>query len=174
MVSNRFILREIRSEDIHYIHKGLSNPAVTQFYDVHFSTLKDTELQMEWYANLKETGTGIWWLIFDIQTGVFVGAGGYNSLEKTHQKAELSFWLLPEFWGKGIMGEVMPIMINYGFEDLSLNRLEAYVVKGNLKCKSALSKLNFIYEGTMRECELKDDHYISVDFYSMLKKEWIK
>ena len=59
MVSNRFILREIRTEDIHYIYKGLSNSAVTQFYDVHFSTLKDTEVQMEWYADLKKTGTGI-------------------------------------------------------------------------------------------------------------------
>ena len=58
---------------------------------------------MEWYANLKETGTGIWWLIFDIQTGVFVGTGGYNNLDKTHQKAELGSRLIPEFWGKGIM-----------------------------------------------------------------------
>jgi [ribosomal protein S5]-alanine N-acetyltransferase len=173
MSTDHFILKEIEAADIHNIHKGLSDPEVTKYYDVHFPTLEATEEQMEWYRNLKEEGTGIWWGIYDKQTEEFYGAGGFNGLEKAHQKAEIGLWLLKEHWGKGIMKEIMPKLFELGFTDLNLNRIEGYVVSENRKCKSALEKINFKYEGTLREVEIKNEKKIDVDFYSILKREWI-
>jgi len=42
------------------------------------------------------------------------------------------------------------------FNQLKLNQIEEYVVHDNLKCKNALEKINFQYEETMRECEVKN------------------
>jgi ribosomal-protein-alanine N-acetyltransferase len=39
---------------------------------------------------------------------IFYGAGGLNDLSIEHKKAEIGLCLLPDFWGKGIMAEVMP------------------------------------------------------------------
>ncbi len=172
--TQRFTLREVNDSDIVYIHKGLSNRALTEFYDVHFDTLEETKEQMEWYADLKKNGTGMWWCVFDKETNEFCGAGGYNGLDRNHRKAEIGFWLLPEYWGKGIMKEVMPKLFELGFEDLNLNRIEGFVVSDNVKCKNALNKINFHYEGTMRESEIKNDKLISVDIYSLLRSEWEK
>jgi len=80
--------------------------------------------------------------------------------------------LLKDFWGKGIMTEVMPRLFDYGFNELNLNRIEGFVVHENSKCKSALEKINFTYEGTLRDSEIKDNELISVDVYSILKREW--
>lgn len=66
----------------------------------------------------------------------------------------------------------MPKLFEKGFANLELNRIEGYVVSDNTKCKRALEKTNFTYEGTMPESEVKNGQKISVDFYPMLKSEW--
>ncbi len=172
MTGNNYILKEIEAHDITKIHAGLSDPEITKYYDVHFATLEATKEQMDWYKSLKLEGTGIWWGIYDKKTKEFCGAGGFNGLDRTHKKAEIGLWLLKEFWGKGILTKVMPLLFEYGFTKLGLNRIEGFVVSENTKCKKALEKINFTYEGTMRECEIKNGEKINVDFYSILKSEW--
>jgi len=50
MTTTNYYLKEIEPNDIEKIHKGLSNPAITKYYAVHYDTLEDTKEQMEWYA----------------------------------------------------------------------------------------------------------------------------
>lgn len=172
MKTENYYLKEVESSDIENIHKGLSNPEITKYYDVHFDTLEDTKEQMEWYSNLKKEGTGIWWGIYARNDNQFLGAGGFNNLDKQHKKAEIGLWLLKEHWGKGILKEVMPKLFEQGFTKLNLNRIEGFVLNDNSKCKSALEKINFTYEGTMRECEIKNGKKLNVDLYSILKRDW--
>ena len=172
METTRYLLREIESTDIENIFKGLSDPDITRYYDVHFPTLEATQEQMQWYANLKQEGTGQWWAIIDKTDQQFCGAAGFNGLEKQHRKAEIGMWLLKAYWGLGILKEVMPQLFRYGFDALDLNRIEGFVLSDNVKCKSALEKINFSYEGTMRECEVKNGQLISLDIYAILKSDW--
>jgi [ribosomal protein S5]-alanine N-acetyltransferase len=88
---------------------------------------------------------------------------------KEHKKAEIGFWLLTEFWGQGLMSEVIPLICNYGFDNLGLHRIEGLVETDNLNCKNAMKKLEFKYEGTMRDCEIKNRKFISLDIYAKLK-----
>ncbi len=169
--TNLFSLTKIQQSDIQYIHKGLSDKKVTQYYAVHFDTLEDTQEQMDWYADLYKNNTGYWWSIKEKSSNVFLGAGGFNDWNHKNNKAEIGFWLLPEHWGKGIFKEVMPTLIKIGFEQMNLNRIEGFVDADNQKCKQALSKTPFRYEGTMRECEFKNGEYLSVDFYACIKKD---
>ena len=173
MKSTNYYLKEIEATDITHIHQGLSNPELTKYYDVHFATLEETQIQMDWYRTLTEEETGIWWGIYGVDDNLFRGAAGFSSLETKHKKAEIGMWLLPEYWGRGILKEVMPILFTQGFESLGLNRIEGYVVSDNRKCKSVLEKIDFTYEGTMRECEVKNGKLISVDIYAILKQEWM-
>jgi len=126
---------------------------------------------MQFFADLEKEGTGIWWAVCSLDNKTFYGAGGLNSLSKEHKKAEIGFWLLTEFWGKGIMIEVMPIICKYGFDNLGLHRIEGLVETDNLNCKNAMKKLDFKLEGTMRDCEMKNGKFISLDIYAKLKNE---
>lgn len=126
---------------------------------------------MIWYRELEESETGIWWAICSTDGQIFYGAGGFNNLSKQHKKAEIGFWLIPEFWGKGLMQEAFPLICNYGFEVLELNRIEGFVESDNINCKKAIEKLNFKHEGTMRDCEVKDGKFLSIDIYSKLKTD---
>ena len=169
--TERLLLRQIKQEDIQSIYSGLSNPEVIKYYGISFGSLEATEEQMIWYKNLEQNETGIWWAISSLDNNIFYGAGGFNNLNKEHKKAEIGFWLLPEFWRNGFMQEAFPIICNYGFEKLKLNRIEGYVESENKNCKKAIEKMNFNLEGTMREYEIKNGEYLNVDIYSKLKND---
>lgn len=167
--SDRLLLRQIEQEDIENIYHGLSNPEVIRYYGVGYDNLKAVEEQMNWFKNLEQTGTGIWWGICSSENRIFYGAGGFNRLSKKHKKAEIGFWLLPEFWGKGFMQEAFPLICKHGFESLGLNRIEGFVDSKNDRCKKAIEKMDFKLEGTMRECEIKNGAFLDIDIYSKLK-----
>lgn len=167
--SERTILRQFTDSDLENVYKGLSHPEIIRYYGISFDSREATKEQMTWFRDLEENGTGIWWAICDKVTGQFIGAGGLNDLSKEHKKAEVGFWLLPENWGKGYMSETMPIILNHAFDSIGLHRIEGFVETENKNCKKAIEKLNFVLEGTMRECEIKNGKYISVDIYAKLK-----
>jgi len=169
--TKRLILRQINPTDIQNIYKGLSDPEVIKYYGVSFDSLEATEEQMTWYRNLEKNETGFWWAICSLDNKTFYGAGGLNNVSKENKKAEIGFWLLPEFWGQGFMQEAFPLICDYGFNTLDLNRIEGFVDSENINCKKAVEKLNFKFEGTMRECEIKEGKHLSVDIYSKLKSD---
>ena len=165
--TDRILLREIVNSDQENIYKGLSHPEVVKHYGVSYQTYDEVKEQMDWFADRKQK----WFAICSLDNQTFFGAGGLNDISKANRKAEIGLWLLPEFWGKGIMQEAIPLICNFGFDQLKLHRIEGFVDSENKNCKRAMSKLDFQFEGTMRESELKANKYISIDIYSKLKNQ---
>lgn len=163
--TEKILLREIEPSDIDQVFSGLSNPSVIEHYGVSFHSLEETKEQMDWFADARQK----WFAICSTNNEVFYGAGGLNDISTAHKKAEIGLWLLPEHWGKGIMKEAMPLICNYGFDQLKLHRIEGFVDSENENCKRAMAKLDFEFEGTMRDCEIKRDKFISLDIYSKIK-----
>ena len=169
--TKRLLLRQFIASDLENVYKGLSDPEIIKYYGVSYKTLEDTKAQMQFFVDLEKEGTGIWWAVCSLDNKTFYGAGGLNSLNKVHKKAEIGFWLLTEFWGQGIMTEVMPIICNYGFDNLELHRIEGLVETDNLNCKNVMKKLDFKLEGTMKDCEVKNGKFISLDIYAKFKND---
>ena len=166
--TERLLLRQFVESDIESVFKGLSHPDIIKYYGVSYRTIEDTKEQMKFFADLEKNKTGIWWAVCSLDNKIFYGAGGLNSISREHKKAEIGFWLLSDFWGQGIMTEAMPLICNYGFDKLGLHRIEGMVETENTNCKNAMAKLDFRHEGTMRECEIKNGKFISLDIYSKL------
>ena len=167
--TDRLLLRQFVESDIENVFKGLSHPDIIKYYGVSYQTLEATKEQMKFFTDLEENGTGIWWAVCSLDNEIFYGAGGLNSLSKVHKKAEIGFWLISDFWGKGIMKEAMPLICDYGFHSLGLHRIEGIVESENSNCKNAMAKLDFLHEGTMKECEIKNGKFISLDIYAKVK-----
>ncbi len=164
--TEKILLRDIEGSDIDTVFRGLSNPDVIKHYGVSFDSLEETKEQMKWFADTKQK----WFAICSADNNVFYGAGGLNDISKKHKKAEIGLWLLPEYWGKGIMKKVVPVICDYGFDKLELHRIEGFVDSENKNCKRAMSALNFELEGTMRDCEIKNNKFVSIEVYSTIRK----
>ncbi|MGN8058579.1 GNAT family N-acetyltransferase [Pedobacter sp. 22163] len=169
--TDRFLLRQFCSDDLAFVFEGLSHPDVIRYYGVRYASLEDTNEQLAWFDDLQKNETGIWWAICDKENLGRLGAIGFNDLSKTDQKAEIGFWLLPEHWGKGIIKEVANPICNYAFEKLGLIKIEAMVETQNENSKKVLQKLDFDYQKTMENCEIKNDEFISLAIYIKLKRE---
>ena len=169
--TDRIQLRKFREDDIENVFKGLSHPDVIKYYGISFSSLESTRAQMEFFRNLEENKTGLWLAICSEDNQTFYGAVGLNNRNHVHKKAELGFWLLPAYWGKGIIHEAVPLICEYGFREMMLHRIEAMVETENIKSKNALLKLKFEHEGTLKDCEIKNSRYISLDIFAKLNHE---
>ncbi len=170
--TKRLVLRKIEAMDQKHVFKGLSHPSVTQYYGVSFPTYAATEEQMEWYEQLWQEQTGIWWAICDQRDNSFLGACGYNEYQVAHRKIELGYWLLPPYWGQGYVQEALRTIIPYAFQQLKIERIEAFVETGNDASDKALLKCGFQHEGTMRNCEYKNDRFISLKVFGLLQSQY--
>ncbi len=167
--SERLHLRKIRPEDKATIFKGLSHPAVIQYYGVSYKNIEEAEEQMRWYRNLEKSESGIWWGICLKDSFSLIGACGFNEWHQEHRRIETGYWLLPEFWQQGIMREALPEIMKYAFEDMDIHRIEAIVENGNEGSKKLLLKLGFRFEGTRKDCEIKNGRFISLDYFAAIQ-----
>jgi [ribosomal protein S5]-alanine N-acetyltransferase len=172
LTTERMLLRKIIPADQPVIFKGLSDPAVIRYYGVSYTSLEATADQMKFYDDLLKEGTGIWWAVcFKEQPAVMVGACGFNYLNRQHKKMEIGYWLLPAYFGKGIMTEAVPEIIRYAFAAMDIHRVEAVVEAGNDDSTKLLKKLNFTYEGTLVDSEIKNGKFISLQSWALLNRQ---
>lgn len=168
--SARTRLQDLGQDDQPLIFQGLSNPEVVQFYGVSFESLEATAEQMEWYHSLEQQGTGKWWKVLG-SNKEFIGAGGLNDFNAKEKTIEIGFWLLPEYWGKGYMTEVIPTICSYAFEHFKIDRIVGIVETENLACRKALEKLGFKHEGKSPTKEMKDGIELDLRLYSFSKSQ---
>ena len=165
----RFLLRRIVPADAEAVFVGLSDPRVIRHYGVSYRTREEAEVQMRWFEDLLAQGTGIWWAVCEPSNpATLVGAAGLNDVCTKHLRGELGYWLRPDHWGRGVAGECVAAVLDYGYGVMKLHRVAADVDVDNLRSIALLERLGFQFEGVRRGCELKDGRHIDLRVYSRL------
>lgn len=91
------------------------------------------------------------WLLYRKDTGKLIGDFSYHIVFKRHRRAEIGYTLYDkEDRGQGFMQELLPVALNFGFEELGLERIEALTATGNWASMSLLRKFGFQREGYAR------------------------
>ena len=68
-----------------------------------------------------------------------------------YKMGEIYYKIIPKHWGKGYATEIAKALINYGFNDLKLHRIEAGAAVQNLKSLRVLEKIGMTKEGIRRK-----------------------
>jgi ribosomal-protein-alanine N-acetyltransferase len=168
LVTDRLLLQEVQPEDQQFIFEGLSHREVIPFYGVRYDSFEATKAQMNWYAKIYDEGSGISWKIVDRNTKENIGDISVYLYKPEHNKAEVGFWLLPQYWHKGFAIEALHAVIDYWKKEKNLHRMEAFVEEGNDASSRLLEKAGFQYEGKMIDCEIKSGNYISLKIYGLI------
>jgi ribosomal-protein-alanine N-acetyltransferase len=170
LTTERLLMRKFQPEDIQSVYKALSHPEVIRHYGVSYESLEATQEQMDWFAKIEKEEKGFWWAVCNRHDQAFFGAVGFNNRSKEHRKTEMGYWLLPEYWGSGIIGEAGRAACDYAFREMSVHRIEAVVETENSNSKKIMARLGFELEGVMRDCEIKDGKFISLEMYAKLNR----
>ena len=80
----------------------------------------------------------------------FIGTYSYGSFSLGYFRGEIGYDLSKGYCGQGLMTEAVQAIINYGFECLGLNRIEAHTFPQNTRSVSLLRRQHFKEEGTFR------------------------
>lgn len=101
----------------------------------------------------------------------FVGMVSYNSIQKQNRSAQIGYWLCSSAQGKGVMIRAVRRLMDFGFKDLNLNRIEIRAAPHNRKSRAIPEAIGFREEGTLRETEWLYDHFVDLVVYSFLRSD---
>lgn len=88
------------------------------------------------------------------------------------KRAELGYALARSAWGSGYVGEALPPLVDYGFREMGLNRLDAVIDPRNGASARVLERLGFMHEGTQREHYIIRGETSDSGLYGLLRREW--
>ena len=99
-----------------------------------------------------------------------VGAMGLH-LKLEHLRATLGYWIGVPFWNRGYATEAAAALLQFGFDHLGLNRIEAEHFTRNPASGRVMEKLGMTREGVRRQHVLKDDELEDLALYAVLSSD---
>lgn len=113
--------------------------------------------------------------IVEKQNSVIIGNCGFHTWNPQHHRAEIGYALnADEFKNKGFMKEAVEKVLEFGFEEMQLNRIEALIDENNTPSKKLLDSFGFTREGNLRGHYLVDGIFEDSVLYSLLQSEYKK
>jgi len=148
--SEDFRLRPLRLGDEAALLEYLSQPGVIEHTSIPAPTLEalTASVQRDITAYAKSTSFRFALAASDDR---LIGICGFNSWSPAHRHAELAYELAPQYWGQGVMGRAVVAMLTWGFSELGLNRVHAFVMSSNRRSIRLLERCGFSREGTLRQ-----------------------
>lgn len=171
--TERLILRQVMNEDMEELYEILSDVEVAKFdYFYPLSSKAEVIKFIERYRKELDENEEITWGIILKETNKLVGTCCLGSFNEGARRAEIGYNIAQVEWCKGYATEALGRIINFGFNIMNLNRIEATVTPGNDASVRVLAKLNFIQEGIVRERDLIKGRLEDGIIMSILKKEY--
>ncbi|MGD8191196.1 GNAT family N-acetyltransferase [Brevibacillus ginsengisoli] len=172
--TDRFILRQLRLEDAKDLFQYFSLDEVTEYYDLaSFVEVSQAEELIRSWNERFEKQQGFRWAICTSTDNRVMGTCGFHNWSKEHYKAEIGYELAPEFWRQGVMTEVVGQVIAFGFEQLGLNRIEAFIDPGNIASRKLLEKVGLHEEGHLKECFYEKGRFVDAVLFAVVKNDWM-
>lgn len=105
--------------------------------------------------------------------GRLIGVCGFDGMTPDEDyRAELGYWLAKEYWGQGLMTEVVQDLCQIGFSELGLSKITAHVFAHNHGSRRVLEKSDFKQEGHFRNHFKKDGKLLDAFFFARLNSEF--
>jgi len=173
--TTRCRLRPVTTDDAPFILHLMGDPDVTQYLGRHpLPDLESAQQSVNKYASQFDAQTGMVWLICRRDDDTIMGNCLIFNLLKDHYRAEIGYALVPEWWGIGIMSEVLPVALDFAFDSMHLHSLYGQIDPENKGSRQLLEKFGFVQEAYYQEDFYHPVHQKFTDtaILSLLKSGW--
>lgn len=109
------------------------------------------------------------YLAIDVDGEVVGGVGVEPGGDVFRRSAEIGYWLGHAHWGRGILSEALPAVIDYAFRRFDIVRLWAGVFDGNAASARVLEKSGFALEARLQASVWKDGRIIDQLVYALVR-----
>jgi ribosomal-protein-alanine N-acetyltransferase len=175
--TDRLNLRQLSITDIDKIHELHSLPETDQFNTLGIpETIQTTEqIVNEWLVEQNAIPrTSYIFCIHNNETKQFIGLIALLLGKPNFRTAEIWYKIHIDYWRQGYTTEALNKLLDFGFNDMGLHRIEAGCAVENIASSKVLEKAGMTKEGMKRKKlpirgEWKDNY-----FYAMLEEDFLK
>lgn len=170
----RLLLREFTAHDAPVLRAYQADPRYLRFSEVEDWGEGESRALLRCFLEWqREQPRGNFQLAIELSaSGELIGNVGLRRDSSWDRTAELGFELSPAHWGHGYATEAAHTLLDYGFRDLLLHRVEARCVAENLGSVGVLERVGLRREGTLREAEFFRGRWWDVHLYGILVSDW--
>lgn len=167
--TKRLLLDQIKSSDISSIVAYANNKNITDTTRTmpHPYYEKDA---IKWIQAANEGFYSKNLYQFAIRTksdGHFIGGIGLT-VNVIHNRAELGYWLVENFWNNGYTSEAVKALLHFGFRTLKLNKIIAMYLSTNTASGRVMLKNGMLKEAEFKNHDIKKDHTVADGIYISL------
>ena len=143
--TERCILSKLQSNDYNDVKKLYRDEKVRRYLG---GIVDEERCKIKFGDMLNADSDSYYWMIREIEKKQFVGLVSLD-LHHDGKSIELSYQLMPKWWGKGYGTEIIKEVINYGFEDIGLAKILAETQTANKASHRLLERDDMKFQGTV-------------------------
>lgn len=117
-------------------------------------------------------GRGLGFSLGLFARGELAGIIGFHGFDDANRITSLGYWMGARHTGLGLMTRSVARLLDYAIEERDMNRIFIRCATANTKSRAIPERLGFRHEGTQREAEWLYDHYVDLEVYAILAREW--
>jgi ribosomal-protein-alanine N-acetyltransferase len=173
--TNRMILKGLTPEDMTEIFERNHKPKIKEILGHRSEEDYEKELHKYKSGYSSYNRSFMLFLLEDKASGKIIGRCGLHNWNRDHWRAEIGYSMEDEsFKQRGLMSEAVQAVIDYGFKQMNLNRIEALVADYNTASLKLLEKNRFVKEGVMRNHYYVNGFFEDSVVFSLLREEYKK
>lgn len=169
LTSQRLILRPFLLTDIKPVQQ-LANDSMVVDTTSNVPYPYHENMAENWIKNHKKAfkaGHSLVLAIVLAENSCLIGSISLLDISSFHQRAEIGYWLASQFWQEGYATEAVKTLLEYGFNQLKLNRIEGRCMARNQASAKVMLKAGLKFEGERKQQmnihdRLEDMHYFGM------------
>ena len=172
MAGSTFTLRELRLDDAASLLAMLTTEEVSRFISPPPTTVQGFERFIAWTHRERQAGSYACFAVVPNGCKAAVGIFQVRSIEPGFGTAEWGFAVGSEFWGTGVFKEGARLVLDFAFDVIGANRLEARAAVANGRGNGALRKLGAVQEGLLRRSFQRNGQFHDQVLWGICADDW--
>ena len=171
IVGKTLSLIQTHEKHIEELYRNLTSNGVMEMLTVSFQEFADFKRYFYYIKNQWEFNKDFTYTIM-LDNNRPIGQISIYDYVFKHKRAEIGIWIGSKYWGKDYGKLALELLLKHAFVNLVLNRIQAHIFTQNERSISLFERFGFSHEGIIREFIWKDDAYVDVHVYALLKQHW--
>ena len=172
--TERLILRQFSVDDAEAMFENwASDPEVTKFltWPTHTSVEVSKAVLEDWAALYTKDDWYQWAIVLKDNGSEPIGSISVVHMNDAADVVHIGYCIGRNWWHKGITSEALKALIDFFFDEVGANRVEARHDPRNPHSGMVMKKCGMKYEGTLRSSDRNNQGICDAAWYAILKSE---
>lgn len=175
--TKRLLMRAFKESDRADIFNIMKDKEMSLYTpDSSWESLDDADEFLKlvfWLYDLNHETFKHFFAIMDNENEDLIGICGIGGVEYDRKQNEVFYHIGKEYWGKGYASEAAEAMLEYGFNQLRLNKIIGVVYKENIASNRVMEKIGMKRIGVLSQLPEEFNNFNGEYLYSLDRAEYI-